>query len=382
MNRNVILIKYGDLYLKGKNKNEFINSLITNIKKALFDYNIKIEKQFDHSRIIFENQKDALAIIEILKYIPGISFIIPCKILDRDLEKLKETILKEFADKAGSFKVEPKRKDKNYQIPSETFKRVIAKVILESNPKMQVDVHQPNYLLKIEITNKDFIYYWNRIKGVSGLPIGLNGKGLVLLSGGIDSPVASFLLQRKGMQLDYITFITPPHTSTASLKKVEDLVEVISLKKRVCQSKLYVINFTNILNELLHIDENYRIIIMRRIFIQIATRLANMKGYNFIATGDSLGQVASQTLESMHCISAVEKDILILRPLLTFSKDEIIQIAKTIKTYEISILPYEDSCSLFVPKKPITRPNLRKITEIESKLTYINELINKSIQGL
>ncbi len=381
MNKNIILIKYGDLYLKGKNKKVFIQSLITNIKNALFDFKIKIENEHDNAKVIFDDINDKNKIINILKHIPGISFIIPCKIIERDLDKFKNEILDLF-NESGTFKINAKRKDKKYDISSLDFNKLIGNWILENKKSYKVDIRNPTYLLNIEINKKNFIYYSERKKGISGLPIGLNGKALVLLSGGIDSPVAAHLLQRKGIKVDYVTFITPPHTSDKSLEKVKDLVDKISFNGRIYKPKLYIINFTNILNELLHIEEEYRIIIMRRIFVKISEKISKKINANFMATGDSLGQVASQTIESMDCITDAVEDTLILRPLITFSKEEIIQVAKKINTYDISILPYEDSCSLFVPKNPITKPKIKKILEIESKLIFMEELINKSIENI
>lgn len=377
---NKLLIKYGDLYLKGKNKKHFINSLNKNIKNALSDFRIKLDTGFDKCIIKFENKNDKDKMINILKYIPGISFIIPCKIIERDFEILKRDILNDLNDK-GTFKIETNRKDKNYELDSYSLNKELGKLIIENKKEYLVDVHNPDFIINVEINKNDFIYYTNKVKGISGLPIGLNGRALVLLSGGIDSPVAGYLLQRKGISVDYITFITPPYTSEESLNKVKSLVKKITLDGRVNNSSLYIINFTKIMNEISHIKlESYKIILMRRAFFRIASKLSKIIHSDFLATGDSLGQVASQTIESMNCTSSSISEPIVFRPLITFSKDEIISIAKFIGTYEISILPYEDSCSMFVPKNPITKPKIEKVIELEKELEYLDALIEVAIK--
>lgn len=379
---NIILIKYGDLYLKGKNKKHFINSLNKNIKNALSDFEIKIETKFDKCIIYFKNQNDKDEIINILKYIPGVSFIIPCKIIERDLEILKKDILN-YLNLKGTFKIETNRKDKGYDLDSYSLNKLLGKWILENKKDYLVDVHNPDFIISIEINKNNFTYYIDKIKGISGMPIGLNGKALVLLSGGIDSPVAGYLLQRKGISVDYITFITPPHTSEESLDKVKNLVKKITLNNKINNSSLYIVNLTKIMNEINHIKlESYKIILMRRVFFKIASKVSKIIKSDFIATGDSLGQVASQTIESIDCVSNAINEPIVLRPLITFSKDEIISIAKFIGTYEISILPYEDSCSMFVPKNPITKPKIDKIIKLEEELEYLDGLIEVAIREM
>ncbi|MGL4616806.1 MAG: tRNA uracil 4-sulfurtransferase ThiI [Mycoplasmoidaceae bacterium] len=379
---NIILIKYGELYIKGKNKKDFINSLKKNIRIALSDFEIKIKTEFDKFIIIFENQNYKDEIINILKYIPGISFIIPCKIIIRDIELLKKNILDELNDK-GKFKIEVNRKDKNYVYDSYSLKKLIGAWILKNRKDYLVDVHNPNTIINIEVNKNNFIYYNNKIKGISGLPIGLNGRALVLLSGGIDSPVAGYLLQRKGISVDYITFTTPPYTSEESLDKIKKLVKKITLNNKINNSSLYIVRLTNILNEINHIKlESYKIILLRRIFFKIASKVSKIIKSDFIATGDSLGQVASQTIESIKCSSNSIDEQIVLRPLITFSKNEIIDIAKFIGTYEISILPYEDSCSMFVPKNPIIKPKINKTLELEKELDYLDELIEIAIKEM
>ncbi|MGL5591297.1 MAG: tRNA uracil 4-sulfurtransferase ThiI [Mycoplasmoidaceae bacterium] len=379
---NIILIKYGDLYIKGRNKKDFISSLNKNIKIALSDFKIKIKIEFDKFVLTYENENYKNEIINILKYIPGISFIIPCKIIKRDFEVLKKNILNDLNEK-GKFKIEVKRKDKSYNLDSYTLKKLIGSEILKSRKYYFVDVHNPDLIIYIEVNKNNFIYYTNKIKGISGLPIGLNGRALVLLSGGIDSPVAGYLLQRKGISVDYITFITPPHTNEQSLDKVKSLVKKITLNNKINKSSLYIVNLTKIMNEISHIKlESYKIILMRRVFFKIASKVSKNKNYDFIATGDSLGQVASQTIQSIKCTSSAIDEPIIIRPLITFSKNEIIDIAKFIGTYEISILPYDDSCSMFVPKNPITKPQIKKTIELEQDLEYLDELIEHAIKEM
>ncbi|MGL4357795.1 MAG: tRNA uracil 4-sulfurtransferase ThiI [Cetobacterium sp.] len=379
---NIILIKYGDLYLKGNNKKNFINSLNKNIKIALSDFKIKTKIEFDKLVLTFENQNYKDEIINILKYIPGISFIIPCKIINRDFELLKKNILNDLTEK-GSFKIEVNRKDKKYDLDSYSLKKLIGGLIIKNRKDYLVDVHNPDFIINIEVNKNNFIYYTDKIRGISGLPIGLNGRALVLLSGGIDSPVAGYLLQRKGISVDYITFITPPHTNEESLNKTKSLVKKITLNSKINKSSLYIVNLTKIMNEISHIKlESYKIILMRRVFFKIASKVSKIINSDFIATGDSLGQVASQTIDSIYCTSNAINEPIVLRPLITFSKNEIIDIAKFIGTYEISIIPHTDTCSMFVPKNPVIKPKIEKTIELEQELEYLDELIEIAIKEM
>ncbi len=379
---SIIYVKYGELTLKGKNKKDFINTLFQNVKKALKDFeNIKIVKEFDNIKI-FDCHQELNAIVNILCSIPGIEWVIPASLIPRDIDTLKD-ITFNYMNEGESFRIDCRRKDKSFFLKSTQITSIVAGNILSNKKYTKVNLHTPDKKISIEVNNDHFIVYETKLKGCGGFPVGVNKRALVLISGGIDSPVAGHLMQKKGCVVDYITFITPPYTTPESLEKTMDLIRVITLNGRIQNSRLFVINFTPILQELNHIEnESYKITLMRRSFFRIARRIAGMIDAKAIVTGESIGQVASQTMESMETISSAVKDILIYRPLLTLDKKEIIDIAKDINTYEISIKPYSDSCSIFAPKKPVTKPNVRKAEEYESKLEYLSLLEESVIKNI
>ena len=383
--KKIVYIKYGELTLKKKNRKNFISILFSNIKFALKEFaNIKIIHYFDYMKIenIDNFEQD---IIEILKFIPGIYYICIATQMNNDIDTLKTYCLK-YAQKLytsnfNKFRLTCHRQNKQYYLTSNEIINIIAGEIL-NNTNYSVSLKQYDLDIKIEIKNDFAIVYDKRIKGLGGLPIGSNGRILMLLSGGIDSPVASKLLMNRGLKVDFLTFITPPHTSEKSLQKVKDLVNVITLNNKLYKSKLYVCNFSMLMHELTHIkNESYRITLMRRYFLRIANELKNKYNYDAIGTGDSIGQVASQTLESMDVISNSISNCLILRPLLTFDKELIINYAKFYNTYNLSILPYSDSCSLFAPKNPTTKPKNSIAIELEKKLDLINDIMINTIKN-
>ncbi len=377
--KEIIYLKYGELTLKGKNRDDFSSLLFRNLKNALIEFeNLKFIKNFDN--VIIENfsndQRDE--IINIITKIPGFTNLSIAYKIDLNLDLLNNKICELLDNTKTSFKVITKRKNKKFKKNSDEINRIVASYILSNNDNYYVDIKNPELKINIEVNNNDIIFYFKKIPCANGLPIGIEGKVLVLLSGGIDSCVASHLLMKRGLHVDFLTFITPPHTSPNALKKVEELASIVTLNKKLENYKLFVCNFTRVQDELTHISkENYRITILRRSFLRIATRIAKKYNYDAIATGESLGQVASQTMDSMKVISSAT-DQLILRPLITFDKNEIIDIAKKINTYETSILPFDDSCSLFAPKKPITKPKIDIVLDLEKNLdllTSIEELV-------
>ena len=383
--KKIVYIKYGELTLKKKNRKNFISILFSNIKFALKEFeNIKIIHYFDYMKIenIDNFEQD---IVEILKFIPGIYYICIATQMNNDIDTLKTYCLK-YAQKLytsnfNKFRLTCHRQNKQYYLTSNEIINIIAGEIL-NNTNYSVSLKQYDLDIKIEIKNDFAIVYDKQIKGLGGLPIGSNGRVLMLLSGGIDSPVASKLLMNRGLKVDFLTFITPPHTSEKSLQKVKDLVNVITLNNKLYKSKLYVCNFSMLMHELTHIkNESYRITLMRRYFLRIANELKNKYNYDAIGTGDSIGQVASQTLESMDVISNSISNCLILRPLLTFDKELIINYAKFYNTYNLSILPYSDSCSLFAPKNPTTKPKNSIAIELEKKLDLINDIMINTIKN-
>lgn len=382
----ILYIKYGELTLKGKNRMQFVKCLHQNIKNVLSDFEgLLVTHYFDYLKIenVLEDTLDE--VIKLLSQVPGIHSISLAYEMSDDINLIKEHCLEiaqqlQTKHQFQTFKIEARRQNKAYFLDSLQIKNIVAGNILE-HTDYKVQLKHPDLTINIEIKNNNLaIVYGQQFKGMGGLPVGSNGKVLVLLSGGIDSPVAARLLMNRGLAVDFVTFITPPHTSEKALQKVRDLAKTITLNNRLCRSKLYVCDFSSLQHELTHIyKESYRITLMRRYFFRIAKALALKHHHQAIATGESIGQVASQTLESMQAITDVLDDFLILRPLLTFDKEEIIAKAKKFNTYELSILPYNDSCSLFAPKNPVTHPTIETAEKLEASLDLINSILENVI---
>ena len=374
----VILIKYGELTTKKANRNLFIKTLYDNILEKLKDYQVKITK--DRVRMFIETTDNIDEIVNILSNIPGIHGIVIAYKVDTNTEEIKAKtldIVKTINFK--TFKVETKRSNKNFPIPSMEFNQIIGRLLLKNIPNIKVDVHNPDYLLKIEIRDKYTYIYSKEINGLGGYPIGVAGKGLLMLSGGIDSPVAGYLAMKRGIKLECIYFESPPHTSIQAKNKVQKLVT--KLNNYQSNITLHVINFTKIQEAIYqNINPNYMITIMRRMMYRISTKVAEKNNCLAIINGESVGQVASQTLTSMQVINNVTS-YPIIRPLACYDKLDIIDISKKIDTYETSILPYEDCCTIFLPKHPVINPSLDKTIEYEKNIDY-EELIEEAINNM
>lgn len=386
MNNKIIYIKYSELTLKKKNRINFIKILFNNVKWALKDFQLKIEYFYDYMVITNFVEKDINEIFEILKYIPGINSFYIAYLINKNLDDLASfslSIIKDEITKNNNiktFRITSHRQDKTF-INSMHIINLIASNIL-NNTSLLVNLKKPDLNLQIEIKENNIVVSINKNNGANGLPIGSSGRALILLSGGIDSPVAARLLMLRGLKVDFITFITPPHTSEKALDKVRQLSKLITLNQKLCKSKLFICNFSDVLHELTHIKkESYRITLMRRQFFKIAKIIAIQNNINVLATGESLGQVASQTLESMSTISEVLNNFLILRPLISYNKEQIISLAKNFNTYETSILPYDDSCSLFAPKNPVTKPNLNTALELEKNCFLLENIVENVIKN-
>lgn len=373
----IILIKYGELTTKKANRNLFINRIYENMKLALANYNIKISK--NRVRMFIEpGQENIDEITEIVKNIFGIHSIVIAYKVKTNIETIKESVL-DLASKIefNTFKVETDRADKSFEVNSMDFSRQIGGLILKNIPNKKVDVHNPDYLMKIEI-REDYTYIYSKeIKALGGYPVGVAGKGLLMLSGGIDSPVAGYMAMKRGMKLECIYFESPPHTSLAAKNKVKTLVT--KLNKYQPSIKLHVINFTKIQESIYkNIDPSYMITIMRRMMYRISEKVLHERNCYVLVNGESVGQVASQTLTSMQVINNVT-NIPVIRPVACLDKLEIIDIAKKIDTYETSILPFEDCCTIFLPKHPVINPELEKAIKYESSFDYqtlIEEAVN------
>lgn len=377
-----ILIRYGELTLKGNNRFQFIDKLISNIKFKLKQFNkedIKFIK--DHNSLTLEIKDELEAdVLDQLKTIFGIYSISIINYVSKDLDQIKKAVL-EIAknSKAKTFKLEVSRKDKSFNYTSIELKHILASEILKNTNHLIVDVHNPELVIEIVVKKDHVDVFDNRIDGLKGLPVGISDKGLCLLSGGIDSPVSAFLTLKRGMQVDFIHFMTPPHTSHQALDKVFSLARQLA-KYNISNFKLHICNFNLLLQELQHlIDPSYKITIMRRMFLRIANIIAKNNNNKAIITGESLGQVASQTIQSINVINNVS-DLPILRPVITYDKEEIIKIAKFIDTYQTSILPFDDVCSMFVPKDPIIKPKLNIATKLEENIFW-NELLEETIKN-
>ena len=372
----IILIKYGELTTKKDNRKLFINILYNNVKKALENYDVKIIK--NRVRMFIETEDNIDEIANILKSIFGIhSIVIATRVNTNSLEIEKEVLNIAKNTKFNTFKVETDRADKSFPISSMDFSRRIGALILKNIANIKVDVHNPEYLLKIEI-REDYTYiYHKEVKGAGGYPVGVAGKGLLMLSGGIDSPVAGYLAMKRGIEVECIYFESPPHTSIMAKNKVKKLVE--HLTKYNSSITLHVIKFTDIQEAIYkNIDPTYMITIMRRMMYRISEKVMEKNSLLCLINGESVGQVASQTLTSMRVINSVT-NVPVIRPVACLDKLEIIDISKKIGTYETSILPYEDCCTIFLPKHPVINPNMNKAIEYEKSFNYeslIEEAIN------
>ena len=374
--KKIILIKYGELTTKKDNRNLFINKIYENLSLALSNYDITITK--NRVRMFIDpKDNDIDEIISITKNIFGIHSIVVAYKIDSSIDIINSSVLEVIKEvDFNTFKVETDRADKSFPINSMDLSRQLGSLILKNTKDKKVDVHNPDYLLKIEIRSDYTYIYTKEIKALGGYPVGVAGKGLLMLSGGIDSPVAGYMAMKRGIKLECIYFESPPHTSPQALNKVKKLVSI--LNKYQPSIKLHIINFTEIQESIYKfIDPTYMITIMRRMMYRISEKVMQNREDLVLINGESVGQVASQTLTSMTVINNVT-NIPVLRPVACLDKLEIIDIAKKIDTYETSILPYEDCCTIFLTKHPVINPKIEKALEYEKKFDY-EALINEAV---
>ena len=370
--KKIIIIKYGELTTKKDNINFFITTLKDNIKNCLVDYETEIK--YDKGRMfIYANEDNLDVVIEKIKKTFCIHEInIGYEIDDNSIENIKKSLIELIKDRdITSFKIVTKRSDKKYPINSMEISRQMGGIVLKNKEKAKVDVHNPKMIINIEVrlNNKVYIYF-DKIKGIGGYPVGVAGKGLLMLSGGIDSPVAGYLALKRGVRIEAIYFESPPHTSDAAKNKV------ISLAKKLSEYsgyvKLHAINFTDIQEAILkNCPHEYLVTIMRRMMYRISERIAKKNNCKVLINGESIGQVASQTLTSMAAINCVTK-LPVIRPVACLDKLDIIEIAKNIDTYETSILPFEDCCTIFVPDHPVINPTEESASEYEKSFDFEN----------
>lgn len=367
MNR-VILIKYGELSTKKGNRNFFINTLYKNVSNKLKKYDVSINRDRARMYIKFKDE-DLDEIKSIVDKIFGIHKYHIAYVVDTNEESIKDMLLEAvFKEKFETFKIETKRSDKNFPVHSQEFNRILGGLVLKNISDARVDVHNPDLWIKVEIREKQSFIYFNSYDGAGGYPVGTQPRGMLMLSGGIDSPVAGYLAMKRGVVLDAVYFEAIPHTSMEAREKVISLCKKLSAYTDCIN--LHIINFTAIQEEIYkNCREDYCITIMRRMMYRIMEKVVAKYHSYVIINGESIGQVASQTLTSMSVINSVT-NVPVIRPVACLDKLEIINIARKIDTYETSILPFEDCCTVFVPKHPVINPRIEVALKEESKFDY------------
>ena len=375
--QKLIMLKYGELSTKKGNINLFLNTLKNNIKFKLNDHS---EIKFDKGRMFIYPKGSFDEILDKLKEVFGIHEIeIAYELETNDLETIKSALKEQLSNyDFKTFKVQTKRSDKSFYLDSMAIGRNIGGFILKNFSDIKVDVHNPEITVNVEIRKNASYFYFEKIAGIGGYPVGVLGKGMLMLSGGIDSPVAGYMTIKRGVKLEAVYFESPPHTSIEAKNKVISLAKKLAVYNN--DIKLHVINFTNIQEAIYkNIPHEYLITIMRRMMYRISAKIAYSANAKILVNGESIGQVASQTLNSMSVINEVVK-MPVIRPLACFDKLEIIEVAKKIDTYETSILPYEDCCTIFVPKHPVINPELSKAIDYEKLIDY-ETLIYEAIKN-
>mgnify|MGYP005771996669 FL=1 len=372
----LLLIKYGELTTKKGNRKFFIQTLEKNIRSILKKFNFEIE--YDYVRMYIKCEKrDLEEIISSLQKVFGIHGIVIChKANTKDeIFEIALKLLKESG--AKTFKVETVRADKSFPIPSMEFSRQLGGYLLK-NLNVKVDVHHPDEIIKVEIRREGNFVYVKETPGIGGYPVGIQGKGILMLSGGIDSPVAGYLALKRGVDVECLYFESPPHTSVEAKNKVITLASI--LNEYSGHIKVHVIPFTKLQEEIYKkVDPEYVITIMRRMMYRIAEKVAHERKAKIIINGESIGQVASQTLSSMSVINAVT-NMPVIRPVACMDKLEIISLAEKIGTYTTSILPYEDCCTIFLPKHPVIHPNLERVLNFEKNFDF-ESLVDECVQN-
>ncbi|EHR84987.1 tRNA uracil 4-sulfurtransferase ThiI [Staphylococcus epidermidis] len=377
-----LLVRYGELTLKGTNRKMFVNQLKDNVKRALIPlrgYHVKGKR--DRMYIELSPEADINEIIHRLSKVYGIKSISPVIKIDKNEEKINQSAIQLSQDfvKGSTFKVDVKRVDKSFRLDTYELQGQVGGAILKENNNITVNVKNPDYEIKIEV-RMDAIYIYEKvIAGAGGLPVGTGGKTLLMLSGGIDSPVAGIEVMKRGVTVEAIHFHSPPFTSEKAKDKVIELTRILA--ERVGPIKLHLVPFTEIqkqINKVVH--PRYTMTSTRRMMMRISDKVVHQINANAIVNGENLGQVASQTLKSMYAINHVTATP-VLRPLLTLDKEDIIKKAKELGTFETSIQPYEDCCTIFTPKNPVTEPDFDKVVKYESVFNF-DEMIENAVENI
>lgn len=381
---NLVAVSMGEIALKGKNRGMFERQLMNKIKRNVKEFNVNMYKDQGKIFVEPENADDLDKVIEKVKKVFGTVLLSPCIKLDKDIDCIEKRVVELFdylikTKGVKTFKVHTNRTDKKFEIRSMDMNRRLGGLILSNFDNVKVDVHNPDVYVYVDIKSECYIYS-EKIKTVGGLPIGSNGKGLLLLSGGIDSPVSGYMMAKRGVELEALYFHTYPFSSERANEKVKKLRD---LMEDYCgHIKLYSVNMLEVHKQIKDkCDVKNTTILARRFMMRFAEKIAKENNCSILITGESLGQVASQTIESM-CVIEDSVNIPIVKPLIGMDKTEIVDISKKIGTFETSILPYEDCCSIFAPKHPVTKPKLDKIIESEQKLDtdYLINIVMETIE--
>ena len=384
MEYNTFLIKYAEIGTKGRNRYKFEDVLCQQIKSHIAHLgDFSIRREYGRIFLYAESQYDYDDLIKELQKVFGIVGICPIVVEKQvEFEAIKNSVLtyvkEAYGDKKVTFKVNARRTNKKFPMSSMELNSELGHYILETYPNMKVDVHKPDVMLNVEVRNEVYIYS-HIIKGAGGLPVGTNGKAMLLLSGGIDSPVAGYMIAKRGVELEAVYFNAPPYTSERAKQKVVDLARIVSGYSGTI--RLHIVNFTDIQLAIYEKCPHEELtIIMRRYMMKIAEEIAKNNNCQCLVTGESIGQVASQTMHSLACTNEV-CTMPVFRPCIGMDKQEIVDISEQIDTYETSILPYEDCCTIFVAKHPVTKPNLKRIKKSEEKLAEkIEEMMKTAIE--
>ncbi|MDI3523729.1 tRNA uracil 4-sulfurtransferase ThiI [Kosmotoga sp.] len=367
--KKIIIIRYGEIGLKGKNRSYFEKALIRNLKSQIPGAKVYNKKKRFLIDIPEEFISEAMEIVSRTFGVQNYSLGVQTNFEISEIEKVaRELVSMEVNTGKRTFKVGTRRANKRFPMTSQELNAYLGEKILDAFPELKVDVHTPDFKIGVEVRNEGVLVFGDKIPGPGGLPVGVSGSALLLLSGGIDSPVAGWYALKRGITLHAIHFASPPYTGEKAFEKVLDLAKALTKYNGGRDMLLYRVHFTK-LQLAIHrnVRESLSLVIQRRAMMRIATKIAKEHGYKAIVTGENLGQVASQTIENLHTIGSAT-DILVLRPLTGFDKIETIQIAKKIETFEISIQPYEDCCTVFVPQQPATKARIVDVEIEESKL--------------
>ena len=378
---NIIVLRYGELYLKGKNRGFFERQLIGNIKNKLKEFDCELICHRGRYEVVGYKQEDELRITSALKTVFGLKSLSIAQKVPSDIGAMSDMILEKLP-KSGTFKIETHRADKTFPLTSPQISATLGEKIIDANENLTVDLHNPDILVNVDVREDKHTYiYTEKEECAGGMPVGCAGKGLLMLSGGIDSPVSGYMLAKRGLSLDAIHFHSYPYTSVQAKDKVVELARIMS---DYCGSmNLIVVPFTKI-QETIHAkcSSEYMITIVRRFMMRIAEKVAFYRDCGCIVNGESLGQVASQTLQSITVTNDVVKTMPIFRPLIGMDKQEIIDISLKIGTYETSILPYEDCCTVFMPDSPVTKPTIVKAENEEKKMGDYEKLIEEAVDNI